>query len=96
MDGPFNSKLPAEIGVAIKVMSFILTNVRLNGKILIHAILPIALLLLASGCGGINASRSVSPASFFLPGLIKAEPQPGNSVFPDAEANPVKELARAN
>jgi hypothetical protein len=30
-----------------------------------------------SGCGGINASHSVSPASFFLPGLMKVErPKP--------------------
>jgi len=26
-----------------------------------------------SGCSGINASHSVSPASFFLPGLLKIE-----------------------
>jgi hypothetical protein len=32
--------------------------------------------LLATGCGGINASHSISPASFFLPGLMKNEPQP--------------------
>jgi hypothetical protein len=31
-----------------------------------------ALALGAAGCGGINASQSVSPASFFLPGLLKA------------------------
>ncbi len=27
--------------------------------------------LLGAGCGGINASQSVSPASFLLPGIIK-------------------------
>jgi hypothetical protein len=27
--------------------------------------------LLATGCGGIQASQGVSPASFFLPGLLK-------------------------
>jgi hypothetical protein len=31
--------------------------------------------LLLAGCGGINASKSVSPASFFLPGLMKVEPK---------------------
>ena len=31
-----------------------------------------ALALCSTGCGGINASQSVSPASFFLPGLMKA------------------------
>lgn len=30
--------------------------------------------LLAAGCGGVSASHSVSPASFFLPGLMKVEP----------------------
>ena len=31
-------------------------------------------LLAGAGCSGINASGSVSPASFFLPGLMKADP----------------------
>jgi len=29
-----------------------------------------------AGCGGINASKSVSPLDFFMPGLIKATPPP--------------------
>jgi hypothetical protein len=33
--------------------------------------IPAALALLGAGCGGINGSESVSPASFFLPGLLK-------------------------
>ena len=36
--------------------------------------------LLGAGCGGINASQSVSPASFFLPGLLKACPPSTNSM----------------
>jgi hypothetical protein len=32
------------------------------------------MVLLATGCSGINASKSFSPASFFLPGLLQAEP----------------------
>jgi hypothetical protein len=35
-----------------------------------------------SGCSGINSTHSVSPASFFLPGLMKADPPPAPS--PDA------------
>lgn len=31
--------------------------------------LPLA--FLASGCGGVNAGTTVSPASFFLPGLLR-------------------------
>ena len=33
-----------------------------------------AFALLGAGCGGINASQTISPASFFLPGLLKADP----------------------
>lgn len=34
------------------------------------------LAIFATGCGGINASKSVSPLDFILPGLIKTAPQP--------------------
>jgi hypothetical protein len=30
----------------------------------------------AAGCSGINGSQSVSPASFFLPGLLQVTPPP--------------------
>jgi hypothetical protein len=42
-------------------------------------------LLLCSGCGGINTTQSVSPASFFLPGLLKADPV---APVPDHQAVP--------
>ena len=32
------------------------------------------LVLLSAGCSGINASKSVSPATFLLPGLLQADP----------------------
>jgi hypothetical protein len=32
---------------------------------------PVALALLGAGCAGINSTQSVSPASFFLPGLMR-------------------------
>jgi hypothetical protein len=32
--------------------------------------------LFNAGCSGINAGGSVSPATFFLPGLMKADPAP--------------------
>jgi hypothetical protein len=32
--------------------------------------------LLLAGCGGISASRTISPLDFFLPGIIKADPAP--------------------
>ena len=51
--------------------------------------------VLCTGCGGINASPSVSPASFFLPGLMQADPAP---VIPPAAtpaAQPVVTLAQS-
>lgn len=33
----------------------------------------LGVVLLATGCGGITASPSVSPGSFFLPGLMNHE-----------------------
>ena len=41
------------------------------------AIIP-ALMLLCSGCSGINASHSISPASFLLPGLGQTQQTPLN------------------
>lgn len=37
------------------------------------ATIPV-ILLLATGCSGFQGSHSVSPASFLLPGLMKADP----------------------
>jgi hypothetical protein len=45
-------------------------QVRLNWNIPCLALLA-ALSLAGTGCSGINASQTVSPASFFLPGLMK-------------------------
>jgi hypothetical protein len=39
----------------------------------------VALALGCAGCGGINGSQSISPASFFLPGLLKADPPQTNA-----------------
>jgi hypothetical protein len=49
------------------------------------AIPALALPMLLSGCGGVNAGTSVSPASFFLPGLLRNDtPRATNApaVFP--------------
>ncbi len=35
--------------------------------------------LLMAGCGGISASRTISPLDFLLPGLIKADPPQTNA-----------------
>jgi hypothetical protein len=58
--------------------------------------LLVFLLVGGTGCGGINASHSVSPASFFLPGLLKADPpkSPPDPSLPAAAATNEVALAR--
>jgi hypothetical protein len=53
----------------------------------------LAVIALASGCSGINASGSVSPATFLLPGLSETTP---NATVPADEAAPALFVARAN
>ena len=52
---------------------------RLNWKV---AGMFLALLFLGAGCGGLHVSKSISPATFLLPGLLKADPPP---VHPELE-----------
>ena len=71
---------------------------KLNRKYLRIVLAPVAMLLLCSGCGAgpVFAGSIFSPASFFLPGLLKAEPKPptpDDSVPPPA---PVKLFAALN
>ena len=55
--------------------------------------LSVALLTtVATGCSGINASKSVSPIDFLLPGLMQNIP--ASPVIP-IETNPVPLLAQA-
>jgi len=53
----------------------------------------LAVIALASGCSGINASGSVSPASFLLPGLTETTP---NASVPADKAAPALLVARAH
>jgi hypothetical protein len=62
--------------------------VRLNWKFVWLAILLLPLPFL-TGCGGVNAGTTVSPASFFLPGLLRNDTAPATnapSVFSPASA----------
>jgi hypothetical protein len=68
-------------------------QVRLNWNFLWLAMLAF-MMLVSTGCSGINASGSVSPATFFLPGLMKAEP-PAASNAPLAVSAPFQQLAQA-
>lgn len=46
---------------------------------------------LVSGCSGVNASHSVSPATFLLPGLLKK--QPAKPAPADPKASRLTDLA---
>ena len=59
-------------------------QVRINRNLL-------ALAVDGAGCGGINASQTVSPATFFLPGLLKADSPSTNP--PAVRPETSKELA---
>ena len=45
----------------------------------------------AAGCAGVHQSGSVSPASFFLPGIMKADPP--KSVHPELAPAAANEYA---
>ena len=47
-----------------------------------------------AGCSGINAGTSVSPATFILPGLMKADP-PAAAPAPVAGSDSLPQLALA-
>ena len=60
------------------------------------ALALLAGLSLTAGCGGINASKSVSPLDFILPGLLKNQSQPPEPIL-SPETNRVEVLvAQAN
>jgi hypothetical protein len=65
----------------------------LNCKILRLTSLPVLLLFL-TGCGGLTASKSISPASFFLPGILKADPPPADPDSPLPAVEPGIEVAQ--
>jgi hypothetical protein len=47
-------------------------------RFLFLALLAVGTLSLA-GCGGISATRSVSPLDFLMPGIIKSDPPQTNA-----------------
>lgn len=70
--------------------------VRLNWKVLRPATcMVLALPFLVAGCGGFSASQGVSPASFLLPGLLKADPpkaQPEQTLPADEQGTTVAQF----
>jgi len=67
------------------------------GKSRLAAFVLLALLGLTAGCGGVNASKSISPLDFILPGLLKNQTRPPAEPRPSSETNRVDVLvAKAN
>ncbi len=58
---------------------------------LIPTLVAGAAVVVLTGCSGVNASRSVSPASFLIPGLIMNDPRPA---VDDPFCGPTTEIAR--
>jgi hypothetical protein len=52
-----------------------------------------ALAFVSAGCSGINAGTTVSPATFLLPGILKAAPPQTNAPVSFPETS--KEFAQA-
>jgi hypothetical protein len=59
---------------------------------MLFVVLPV-LALSGVGCSGINAGGSVSPATFFLPGLLKADPPKTNPLVLPVETPKQSALA---
>ena len=55
--------------------------VKLNWKVVL-AVFSAALALAGSGCSGVHAQGSVSPATFLLPGLMRNDAQPADPTAP--------------
>jgi hypothetical protein len=64
--------------------------VKLNWNFVLLPAVLAALALFSAGCGGINTGTSVSPASFFLPGLMRNDT---TTNAPAASPDISKELA---
>src|SRR5206468_113409 len=87
--------IPLRINCCHHVGAIYTRQVRLNWKFLRLAIIPVFALLLATGCSGINVSGSVSPATFLLPGLGQARPEPVQPTSPVPASEPAHLLARS-
>jgi len=57
--------------------------------------MALTITLLCSGCGGINASHSVSPLDFLLPGILKTDPEPAPRDIIVPQLAQVQQVAKA-
>ena len=54
-----------------------------------------ALAVSLTGCGGVNVGGSVSPATFFLPGVMNTVPAPAATGQPKIVSKPSPQFAQA-
>ena len=59
-----------------------------------HVALLALVAIVTAGCGGFAASKSVSPASFFLPGLLQNSPSGTSPLDPMTNSSPATTLAQ--
>ena len=71
----------SELDIANMVTRPIVSNVRFNRNFLALATVSL-LVVLGSGCGGISTTQSVSPATFFMPGLMQVTPKAVDPLAP--------------
>ena len=57
--------------------------------------MALAITLLCAGCGGINASHSVSPLDFLLPGILKTDPEPAPADMIVPQMAQIQQVAKA-
>jgi hypothetical protein len=50
--------------------------------------------LLVAGCGGITASKTITPLDFILPGILQADPPPAQPDRASPIEGPVKQIAQ--
>jgi hypothetical protein len=67
--------------------------VKLNPKVGVTMLLT-GVALLGAGCSGINASQSISPATFLLPGIMRADPPPADPASALPETEPCLQVAQ--
>jgi hypothetical protein len=84
----------SELIVAIMSLAHIVTRVKLKWQSF-RVALMVLLAALGAGCSGINASHSISPATFLLPGLGKVGTEPTKAPQ-DPNTNPKPEEIQAS
>lgn len=60
-----------------------------SNKTILKLTLALSMSFSLAGCGGFSGRQSVSPATFLLPGILKANPQPvpADSTVPQPPTN---------